>query len=142
MRHRSPPLITGINVFVFLTLPLVLLVVFLVYPPPFHGGISIDVPKVSHPKHMRGARREDAVIISVWRDGRVYLGNDQIESPILVSAVPEAIRCSGEKRVYVQADARAQYRSVKNVVDALSAAEIKDVVFLVDERKQSAIAPR
>ena len=140
MRHRLPPLITGINITIYLSIVFTLLFTFMVITPPHHGS-GPDLPRVNAPKAVSGAGREDAVIIAVLRNGTIYLGNDRVEVSTLTSAVPEAIRRSGEKRVYIKADARARYKSVKGVIDALRAAKIGGVVFLVEQRKHVASEP-
>ena len=42
-----------------------------------HHGISVDLPKVLHPVAMRNALREDAMKVTILRDGKVYFGNEQ-----------------------------------------------------------------
>ena len=48
---------------------LVFAFIFLTATP--HYGVSTDLPRVWHPVSMRGANREDALIVSILRDGRI-----------------------------------------------------------------------
>jgi len=63
--------VTGMVLFV------ILLLVFLMQPPSHIRAVSTDLPKVSHSVSMPGANREDAILIRVTRDGRVYLDADE-----------------------------------------------------------------
>jgi len=38
-----------------------------------HHGLSADLPRVLHPVAMPGALRDDAMLVSIMRDGKVYL---------------------------------------------------------------------
>lgn len=71
------------------------------------------------------------VIISVSRNGDVWLGSEQI----MVSSVAERIRYQSSKfgppkRIYVKADAYAKYRSVTAVLEQVRAAGIENVSFI------------
>jgi biopolymer transport protein ExbD len=129
MRHRSERLINEIDVTGFLSVMIVLLFLFIFKDQPdVHHQPSVDLPQVSHPKLMRGANREDGVIISIQTDGRIYLGNDRIVDSELPTAIRNAIDRSGEKKVYINAAGRARYRAVLNIIEALRSIKISDVV--------------
>jgi len=137
MRRRSERPINEINVSGFVSIMVALLFLFLADSAP-HARRSrppVDLAKVNRAVPVRGANREDAVIISLMRDGRVYLGNDQIPPDQLAQRLREAVNHSGDKGIYMNADARAKYGSVLRVVEVLQSEKIGSVVFLVDERK-------
>ena len=54
---------------------LVFAFIFLTATPDY--GVSVDLPKVWHPIPMRGANREDALIVSILRDGTMCFGKDK-----------------------------------------------------------------
>ena len=64
---------------------------------------------------------EDAVMISITRDGHVYLspGNLMVQANDLPSKVKDLQQNRSDKTVYIQADARARFSSVTDVMDAL-----------------------
>lgn len=114
---------------------LVLLVVFLVWTPPFHHG-SVDLPKVLHPVSMPNADSEDAMVVSVTRDGKVYFGADWVNCADLSRKITDRLKDrSAERKVYIKADTRARWGHVKQVLGAVHAAGILRVAFLTDQRR-------
>ncbi len=59
---------------------------------------------------MPDADKEDALIVAVMRDGKVYFGNDQIPPDQLTNKVKDRMANRVNKTVYVRADARAKYK--------------------------------
>ena len=53
---------------------LVMLIIFMVITPMLSKGVSVDLVKTKNPIAMQDADKEDAVLVAVTRDGRVYLG--------------------------------------------------------------------
>jgi len=137
MRHRSQPLISDISIIVYLSIILVLLFTFMIYAEPHSRNVAVDLAQVQHPTTMYGANREDAVIVFVMRDGKFYIGKDRCDKSSLPSAIRERLDHSREKKVYVKADARARYRAVLEVIEALQVEKIGHVFFLVDELQPS-----
>jgi len=45
--------------------------------PPLHGT-GIDLPISSHAALMSGARRDDALVIAILRDGKVFLDTEMV----------------------------------------------------------------
>ena len=112
----------------------VLLVVMMIVPQPHHG-YGPDLPRVLHPVSMAGANREDAMIIAVMRDGTVYFSRDKVQPAQLPSKILDRLRDhTVEPRVYVRADGRVWYRTVREVLDAVRSAGIERVAFLVNQR--------
>ena len=113
----------------------VLLLVFMTIPVYDNGG-SVDLPKVLHPVAMRGADREDAIKVSITRDGKVYLGTGQVRLPDLPSKILARLKDREvERKVYVVADKRARWGTVKMVLDGVRSSGIIRVAFLVDPRR-------
>ncbi len=52
---------------------LVLLIIFMVITPMLTKGVSVDMVKTKNPIAMQAADKEDAVLVAVTRDGKVYL---------------------------------------------------------------------
>jgi biopolymer transport protein TolR len=109
----------------------IILLVFMTLPTPHHG-VSVDLPKVSHPISMPGALREDVMKVTILRDGKVYFGSDQIDVINLPAKVQDRLKDGGvERKVYVVADTRAQWGTVKAVLDQVRSAGIIRIAFLV-----------
>lgn len=113
----------------------VLLLVFMTIPPHQYG-VSADVPKVLHPISMSGAMREDAMKITVMRDGDVFFGVDRIDPTYLPEKIADHLKDRGaERKVYITADTRARWGAVKVVLDGVRSAGIIRVAFLADEKR-------
>ncbi len=73
-RHRSNQLICDINVTGFLSVMVALLALFMADTQPHSHrlGPPVDLAKVKHAIPVRAALRDDAVIVSIMRDGEIY----------------------------------------------------------------------
>ena len=85
---------------------------------------------------MTGAEKEDAVVVAVMRDGKVFFGNDRIEPDQLTQKVKDRLTGRIDKRVFVRADARAKFGSVVQVVDNVRSAGVDQLGLLTDQKKQ------
>jgi biopolymer transport protein TolR len=84
---------------------------------------------------MPGALREDVMLVSVTRDGQIYFGSDQIDSADLSGKIKNRLKDRGvERKVYINADLRARWGGVKQVLDVVRSAGILRVAFLVNQR--------
>jgi biopolymer transport protein ExbD len=103
-------------------------------PQPYHG-FSTDLPKLRGAISLPHAMREDAMIVTIMRDGAVFFRNDRVSPERLADALRKDVKSGSEKRVYIRADARALYRTVKQVLDAVQQAGLVNVSFLADQRR-------
>lgn len=118
----------------------VLLTVFLVNGAPTCRGTSVDLPKMLHPISMPWADREDAMLVNVTRDGKVYFGPDQVSPSDLPQKITDRLKDrTVERKVYIKADMRARWGVVKPVLDSVRAAGLMRVAFLVDQRRSAAL---
>jgi biopolymer transport protein ExbD/biopolymer transport protein TolR len=117
----------------------VLLLMFLTIPTVFHSG-SVDLPKVLHPVFMPGANREDAMIVNITRDGKLYFGSEQVTTATLRERMADHLKDhSVERKVYIKADMRARWGAVKQVVDSVRMVGLMRIAFLVDQRHSVAL---
>jgi biopolymer transport protein ExbD/biopolymer transport protein TolR len=137
-RNEGAKVNSDINVTPMVDVMLVLLIIFMVVTPMLQKGVSVDLAKVNNPEQMQDADKEDALVIAVMRDGKVYFGNDQIAPDQLTGKIKDKLANRVDKRVYVRADARAKFGSVVEVVDNVRAAGVDDLGLLTDQRKTAA----
>ena len=138
LRHRSEKLISEINTTIFAGVLLVLLIIFMTIGPHSIPQLpAVNLAQTNHPIRMPGARREDVLMITVQHDGIIYVNYDRVFATDLAPAILKGLNASGERKVYVQADARARYKSVEEVIDALHTLGIDKVFFVVEEKKHS-----
>ena len=139
---NSAKLICTIDASAFGAILVVLLAVFMVAKSAPHHGPSVDWPKAKHPITMRGAGREDAVLVWIFRDGKVTFGGSVTSPAELPTQIQIALSRGIEKRVYLNIDARARYGNVSEVIDALSRAGVEKVGILVQQSESVAVLAR
>lgn len=133
-KRRPSEILCRIDVTGFVAILIVLLVLMWTTDTMWtdlHHGVTVNLVHAPHSIAMPRADREDAVIVGVMRDGKVYLGTQQMMSGLeLADHLRDRVHSSGEKTVYIKVDARARYRAVSEVVAALQTAGIEKVAFL------------
>jgi biopolymer transport protein ExbD/biopolymer transport protein TolR len=92
--------------------------------------------RTKNPIAMNNADKEDAVLIAVARDGRTYLGTDQMTPDALPGKVKDLLTNKLDKTVFIRADARAKYERVVEVVDNLRTAGVDQIGLLTEEIQQ------
>jgi len=140
-RDEGSKVSSDINVTPMVDVMLVLLIIFMVVTPMLQKGVSVDMAKVNNPTPMEDADKEDALLVSITRDGQVYFGSDQITVDNLTTKVKDRLANKTDKRVYVKADMRARYGGVVQVVDAVRAAGVDDLGLLTDQKKTATPPP-
>jgi biopolymer transport protein ExbD/biopolymer transport protein TolR len=125
--------VADINVTPMVDVMLVLLIIFIVVTPMLSKGISVEMAKSNNPSPMQNADKDDAVLIAVARDGRTYLGADQMAPDQLPQKVKDLLTNKLDKTVYVRADARARYERVVEVVDNIRSAGVDQLGLLTEE---------
>jgi biopolymer transport protein TolR len=140
-RNEGANVNSNINVTPMVDVMLVLLIIFMVITPMLQKGVSVDLAKVNNPEQMPDADKEDALIVAIMRDGKVFFGNDQIQPDALTGKVKDRLANRTDKRVFVRADARAKFGSVVEVVDNVRSAGVDQLGLLTDQRKQTGAPP-
>jgi biopolymer transport protein TolR len=134
-RNEGAKVNSDINVTPMVDVMLVLLIIFMVITPMLQHGVSVDMAQVNNPEQMPDADKEDALLVAVMRDGKVYFGNDKIEPDQLTAKIKDRLTNKVDKRVYVKADARARYKSVVDVVDNVRSAGVDQLGLLTEQKK-------
>ena len=109
--------IADINVTPMVDIMLVLLIIFMVVTPLLQKGVSVDLAKTRNPREMREADRDDAIVVAVTRDGKLFLSDKTIPEAELQSRVKDLLSGKVDKTVYIRSDRRAKYGKVVDVVD-------------------------
>ena len=135
-KKKALPPVSDINVTPMVDVMLVLLIIFMVITPMLSKGISVDMVKTKNPVSMQAADKDDAVLIAVTREGRVYLGTTQMPSDQLPQKVKDLLTNRLDKTVYLRADSRARYQTVVEVVDNLRAAGVDQLGLLTESLKE------
>ena len=128
--------VSDINVTPLVDVMLVLLIIFMVITPMLQKGVSVDLARVNNPRLMQAADKEDATVLAITRDGKIYLGSDTIAIDKITAKVKDRVSDKLDKTVYIKSDARAKYGDVVAVVDAVRAAGV-DAIGLLAEKVQT-----
>jgi biopolymer transport protein ExbD len=124
---------SDINVTPMADVMLVLLIIFMVVTPMLQKGQSVELARTKNPIDMKEADRDDAVLITLTRDSKIYLGQDKVSIDALATKVNDLLASKLEKKVFVKCDLRAKYGDVVQVVDNIRNAGV-DQVGLLTER--------
>jgi len=132
---KAPPVVSDINVTPMVDVMLVLLIIFMVITPMLSKGVSVNMVKTRNPIKMVEADKEDAVLVAITRDGKVYLspGNTMIAPDQLPSKVKDLQQSRTDKTVYIKADARSRFSGVTDVIDNLRSAGVDSLGLLTEE---------
>jgi biopolymer transport protein TolR len=126
-RTRRHMPMSEINVTPFVDVMLVLLIIFMVAAPLLTAGVPLELPSAKG-KQLE-AQKKEPVVVSVTRDGRVFLGQDD-KSPLKLDDLGPKLKAIAEARggldepIFVRGDKAVEYGAVARVM-----ARIKDAGF-------------
>src|SRR5436305_14449839 len=102
-QKKAEPVVSTINVTPMVDVMLVLLIIFMVITPMLSKGVSVDLVRTKNPVPMQAADKEDAVLVAITRDGKVYLspGNSQTPADQLAPKVKDLLANKLDKTVYL-----------------------------------------
>jgi biopolymer transport protein TolR len=132
-KPQAGPTMSAPNVIPMADIMLVLLIIFMVVTPMLQRGFAVDMARVDNPTDMPDAERDDAIIVAVARDGRIYIGTTQTPEDQVTATIRDKVSDRTDKRIYIQSDRRAKYIDVTKVVDDVRSAGV-DQVGLLTER--------
>jgi biopolymer transport protein ExbD/biopolymer transport protein TolR len=141
LKHSAPAAVADINVTPMVDVMLVLLIIFMVITPMLSKCVPIDLVKTRNPIAMQAADRTDAVLISVTRDGKTYLGRDQVDPDSLAPKVKDMLTNRTDKECFLKSDSRAKYEVVLKVVQNLQAAGVDQLGLLTEQMQDSRQRP-
>jgi biopolymer transport protein TolR len=140
-RNEGAKVNSDINVTPMVDVMLVLLIIFMVVTPMLQHGVSVDMAKVNNPEQMPDADKEDALLVAVNREGKVFFGTDIVQPADLTQKIKDRLASRTDKRVFLKADARAHFGWVVEVVDNVRAAGVDQLGLLTDQKKAGSLAP-
>jgi biopolymer transport protein TolR len=109
--------LADINVTPMVDVMLVLLIIFMVTAPLLHQGIPVVLPEAE--SQNLPADLEDPLVVSINREGIIYLQDDPIHPTLLIERLLPMIQARGDDRVYLKADDAVPYGDVVRVLEVL-----------------------
>lgn len=131
--------VSDINVTPMVDIMLVLLIIFMVITPMLTKDHPVDMAKAEYPRDMADADKEDATVIAVSRDGKYFLGADEIRLDEMTTKVKDKIANREPKTVYIRSDARAKYGDVVKAVDNIRAAGVEQLGLLAQKLEKKGV---
>lgn len=136
-KKKTTNAIADINVTPMVDVMLVMLIIFMVITPMLSKGISVDLVKTKNPIAMQAADKDDAILVSITRDGKVYLGSDQFTNLTdLGVKVKDRLTAKLDKTVYLKNDSRARFERVVEVIDNLRGFGVDQLGLLTEQIKE------
>src|SRR5271170_1976199 len=129
------------NVIPMADIMLVLLIIFMVITPMLQKGTTVDMAKAENAVKMPNADKDDAIIIAITRDGKTFLGRQEIGLDQISSEVKDELSDRLDKTVYVRSDQRAKYGDVVKTVDEIRSAGVENLGLLTEKPQTNTTAP-
>ncbi|HSK19027.1 MAG TPA: biopolymer transporter ExbD [Longimicrobiales bacterium] len=95
----------------------VLLIIFMITAPIMQGGIELDLPDAE----ATPLTTSETVVVSVGRDGRIYIGEVEVSENELRQTMPMYMADHQGEPIMVKGDEAASYGSVLRVMGILNA---------------------
>ena len=132
-RDEGKKVNSNINVTPMVDVMLVLLIIFMVITPMLNNKVNVDLPVAASAIVMENANKEDAVTVAVTRDGRTFLGANQVTADDLGTKISALLDKKTDKEVYLRADQRANYGKVMDAIDGIRAAGVNQLGLLTEK---------
>jgi TolR protein len=122
--------ISEINVTPFVDVMLVLLIIFMVAAPMMMVGVPVQLPRTSA---ARIAQTAPPVVVTVARDGRVFLRQEEVAEADLAARLT-ALRAAeaNDAPVYLRGDRTVPYGEVMRVMGRVTAAGVSRVSLIAE----------
>ena len=117
--------LADINVTPLVDVMLVLLIIFMITAPMLHQGVEVALPKAE--ADAMQLRIDDPLILSVNRDGLVYVQDEPIHPSQLMERLTPLIAARGDEAVFLKGDRDLPYGTVIEVLDILNRGGIRQV---------------
>jgi biopolymer transport protein TolR len=123
--------LSEINVTPFVDVMLVLLIVFMVTAPLLTVGVPVELPRTDA-KQLES--ETDPLSITIREDGTIYVQETVVTKEELVAQMRAIAREGYDRRVFIRADATADYGLVADVMARLSSSGFRNLGLVTDTR--------
>ena len=117
--------LADINVTPLVDVMLVLLIIFMITAPMLHQGVEVALPKAE--ADAMQIKIDDPLILSVNRDGLVYVQDEPIHPSQLMERLSPLLESRGDEAVFLKGDRDLPYGTIIEVLDILNRGGIRQV---------------
>ncbi len=135
------PQMAAPNVIPMADIMLVLLIIFMVVTPMLQKTHQVDLAPTNNPHEMKDADKDDAIVVAITSDGKIFLGNTGVNKEDLTGQIKDRISNRLDKTVYVKSDARAKYGRVVEIVDEIRSAGVDQLGLLTEKNQKGPSTP-
>jgi biopolymer transport protein ExbD/biopolymer transport protein TolR len=135
------PQMAAPNVIPMADIMLVLLIIFMVVTPMLQKTHQVDLAPTNNPHEMKDADKDDAIVVAITSDGKIFLGNTAVNKEELTGQIKDRISNRLDKTVYVKSDARAKYGRVVEIVDEIRSAGVDQLGLLTEKNQKGPSTP-
>jgi biopolymer transport protein ExbD len=129
--NRRPASYCAMDVSALSAILMFMLFLFMIIQPPFHR-LHVDLCKIRGPTYLPGAIMEDALRVSLTRDGQFFFGTRNVSPNDLLNEIRDPLQLGAPRALYFSVDYRAKYADVATVLDSVRPTKIRNVTFLTE----------
>lgn len=111
----------------------VLLIIFMITAPIMQGGIELDLPDAD----ARPLTTSENVVVSIDRDGRIYIGEVEVSETELRQTMPMYMADREGEPIMVKGDQAATYGPIMRVLGILNALGYTNINLAADPVRES-----
>jgi TolR protein len=123
-----------INVTPLVDVMLVLLIIFMVAAPLMMVGVPLELPKAAAAKI---EKTREPIVVSLDRDGRYFLGEDEVPEAQIIARLDGLRREDGELPIYVRGDKGIEYGQVMQLLGKIGQAGFAKVSLIAEAEGQA-----
>ena len=127
-RGRYQPL-AEINVTPLVDVMLVLLIIFMVTAPLMTSGVPVDLPKTTAQPINSDS---EPLTVSIDAQGAIFLQDEKIELPELVSKLQAIAQNNADRRIFVRGDKDLAYGRIMEVMGTITQGGFTKVALLAE----------
>nr|WP_111298958.1 ExbD/TolR family protein [Paracoccus saliphilus] len=128
-RRRNLPM-SEINVTPFVDVMLVLLIIFMVAAPLMTAGVPLNLPQTA--ANAVPTEQEEPLVISIPAEGSMLVMDQPVDDGQVVPTLRAVLAERQSARVFLRADGAIPYSRVVQIMGALNAAGITDIVLVTE----------
>jgi biopolymer transport protein TolR len=102
--------------------------------PPLRQGVSVQMAKTANATAMPEADEEDAWVVAITADGRLFFGSKPVTPESLTEEMIKTPR-RRDQNLYIKADARATFGNVQNALKSAKVDRFEAPVLLTNQNE-------